>query len=186
MPEIETMGLIGLAVLAALGWFGSWWHRRGHFAMFEESRKWERRTKKARAERDELKSFKRLAEPQLEELEVVTRQRDGYRGIITSVQAERDTWMNLYYSQATGHDNAQRWMMREAQGLAQQITALGGKPKVDPIVQQVRAEFEGEHGVHIAAHKSGEAAGSHERTVQEENAQVAKLDGAVDPEPVPQ
>jgi len=183
MPSIETVVVIGvLGTLACLGWFGSWWHRRGHFAMFEETRKWQKRTKKARAERDKLEERLNALRPELEQLEIVIRKLEGTREIIVDIQRERDTWMNLYYSQATGHDNAQRWMMREAQALAQQVKQLGGEPRVDQVVQQVRADYQQEHGQHIADYKSGEAAGSHEKRVQKENERVAELDGDAKPE----
>lgn len=107
--------------------------------------------------------------------EVVERQRDGYLSIIQEVQQERDTWRGMYYSQGTGHDNAQRWMMREIESLSLQVQALGGKPKISSTLPTVRAEFEREHGEQLEQFRSGEATLAHEATTSKETERVAAL-----------
>lgn len=110
------------------------------------------------------------------ELEQTRNQREAYRELIEDIQAERDRWMEYYYSQATGHDNAQRWMMREHQELSRQVKQLGGEPRVSSQVSRVRAAYEAEHGPRIEDHASGKAKTEHEAVVREERARAEAIE----------
>lgn len=175
MPSIETVGLILLVGVAALGLFGWWWHRRNVLALFAENLRYRKKLRRVTRERDAAANKLLEFEPQLAEFVTLKQQSAGYHQLVKTVQRERDSWRDLYYSQATGHDNAQRWMMREHQSLAQQVKQLGGKPKMDPTILEMRAEFEAEHGQNIEDHKSGKAAESHAQTVQQETERAAEL-----------
>jgi len=109
-------------------------------------------------------------------LEIVKRQRTSYRELIEEVQHERDRWRELYYSQGTGHDNAQRWMMREIESLGQQLTAADLKPTISHTLNSVRDAFVGEHGQHLADYAAGRARQTAVQTTQRENETVNALD----------
>lgn len=182
MPSIETMSVIALAAVAVMSLFGWIRHRRNVEKLLADRRRLRAKLKKALREKDDALDQVDAFEERLdqfnqegEELATLRIQSRGYQELVRTVQRERDTWMELYYSQATGHDNAQRWMMRENQSLAQQVKQAGGEPKIHPTILEMRAEFEAEHGQHIEDHKSGKAADSHAQTVQQENERAAEL-----------
>ena len=70
-----------------------------------------------------------------------------YFGKIDETLNECEIWRSLYHRQAVGHDNAQGLMMKQIEALVFAYRKETGKmPKLQPIIEKVRVEWNEEHG----------------------------------------
>jgi len=77
-----------------------------------------------------------------DELELARLQRDTYFTKIDSIANERDIWIDLHNREAIGHGNAQNMMMGTIDALGRQLVALGERPKIPRVIQEVREEYQ--------------------------------------------
>lgn len=81
--------------------------------------------------------------------------RERYFEKISEFEKERSGWQKLYYEQAIGHGNAQELMMGTIEALANQVQALGGKPRIPSVLQAVRSEYVTHHELPARAATQG-------------------------------
>lgn len=103
----------------------------------------------AAVERDELRQRVSDLTSELERAREVAQdersKRERYFEKISDFERERSRWQKSYYEQSIGHGNAQELMMNTIEGLATQVKALGGRPKIPNVIHAVREEFIGQH-----------------------------------------
>lgn len=81
-----------------------------------------------------------------------------YFAKIQEIEQERNGWRDLYNDQASGHDNAQALMLSEISRLSQLYQRkVGEAPRLDPLIDTVREDWEGKHGKPARAQKPGQA-----------------------------
>lgn len=113
-----------------------------------------------------------------QQLSTALRQRNEYRDVIVGVQGERDTWRDLYYSQAAGHDTAQALLMRNSERLAQAyFVATGKRPPEDLVALEARRLFVAAHGSAVAEYRDDRGAAKAAETAERETATIKAIEG---------
>lgn len=81
------------------------------------------------------------------EAEATARRRaDGYFQHIEGIEAECKEWKRLYYAEASMHGKAQQLLFGQLGSLAKQYyAATKKKPQLSPLIEQVIADYSGQH-----------------------------------------
>lgn len=77
--------------------------------------------------------------------EVHERRAEEFRTLNSSVLAERNKWQQLYWSQVSGHGNAQAMMMAAIEHLSRRLQILGQKVELPPVIRATMDEFTERH-----------------------------------------